>query len=267
MRYAIISDIHSNQQALEAAFSRIEIEKVDSIICLGDVVGYNANPIECIKLIQGNSKVSYRIMGNHDAAAAKGVKNFSYSEIQDWSTDALNGLQLSDSLIGDTERQWLTFPPESLIIEDPKIKFFISHHSPCGQGFNYGYILSSWEANDAIRCLKAKNINIGFFGHTHLPTVIINKKNKKKSLFDMGKHICGDTIKIEPDSYYLINPGAIGQPRGDGFTSFSIFDTEKMTIDMNSFEYNIEEAQNAIIKAVYADTRANARLAKRLGKK
>jgi predicted phosphodiesterase len=262
MKYAIISDIHSNLQALEAALKEIKKIGVDSIICLGDIVGYNANPSECISLIKNDTKFTYRVKGNHDITGAKGLDGLSYFEINEWSQDAIDGLRLTDFILNAEDRKWILSAPETLEIKDSKMNFFISHYSPAGRDSNFGYVLSEWDANTAMRYLRAKNINLGFFGHTHVPTTVISKKSKV--LFEIGSHVCNDTIEIYEDRHYLVNPGSIGQPRKNGFVSFAIFDTEKMTIDFVPFTYNIQKAKDAIMKAPYKNPNANIRLSNRL---
>ena len=263
MRYAIISDIHSNVHALRSALECIEKENVETIICLGDIVGYNANPTECIEIIRNTPKIKYILQGNHDEALTR-FDQISYSQWRDWSNDASVGLEYSNSIVSKSNIGWLKLHSESVIIEDPNITFFASHHSPCGKTINWGYVLEMYDAKDALMSLKNKKIKLAFFGHSHLPTIANSCKKDNKIKFTMGACVCESPIKINKDLYYIINPGAIGQPRGKVPTTYAIFDSDKLTISVKAFEYDIKSAQKAILGAKYASPQAGMKLAKRL---
>lgn len=269
MKYAIISDIHSNLQALRASLDCIEKENVDEIICLGDIVGYNANPVECIDVIRQHPKIKHIVQGNHDEAVTRFDK-IPYSEQREWSVDASIGLEYSFKILGGKDIRWLKSYPEKTIVNDSKLSFLISHHSPF-TSLDWGYILDWNHANYAIMELKnnkkykSRKIKLAFFGHSHLPTVASTIKDSKNIYFVMGNSVCEIPIKIEAGIYYIINPGAIGQPRNKGFTTYAIFDTDKMMVNIKPFNYNVKEAQNAILGAKYCDANANVRLSQRLG--
>jgi len=266
MRYAIISDIHSNVQALDAALACIDKENVDSIICLGDIVGYNANPSECIEMVKSCSKINHIVQGNHDDGAVR-LDKMSFREIGEWSEDAIHGLRYSKDVLNENDLNWLKDRPERETIDDPNIKFHICHYSPCGMSASWGYILDKPSAQDAIYWLKASKINLAFFGHSHLPTVVSNFNQFSKDIdFVMGNVVCEKPIEIEKDRFYAINCGSVGQPRNKGYTTYGIFDSEKMLVNIKPFEYNISGAQKAIMEAKYQVEEANIKLAKRLGK-
>ena len=191
----------------------------------------------------------------------------SFSERREWSDDANFGLAYSRSVLADHDLKWLKNRPERETIEDPNINFHICHYSPCGVCSNWGYILDKGSAEDAIYWLKASKINLAFFGHSHLPTVVntFNKFSKDVN-FVMGNVVCEKPIQIEKDNFYAINCGSVGQPRNKGYTTYGIFDSEKMVVNVKPFEYNIREAQEAIMNAKYVVEEANIKLAKRLGR-
>ncbi len=269
MRYAIISDIHSNLQALHSALNCIEQENVDEIICLGDIVGYNANPIECIDIVKNHPKIKHIVQGNHDETVTR-FDNIPFSEQKEWSRDASDGLEYSHRLLDDNDIQWLKSHPEKMVINDPKLPFLISHHSPFGVSLDWGYILNWDHANYALMELKnnkkykSEKIKLAFFGHSHVPTVAYTIEGGKNIYLNMGNVVCEVPIKIKKNIYYIINSGAIGQPRNKGFTTYAIFDTDKMMVNVKPFEYDIKGAQEAIRKAKYRDPDAIVRLAKRL---
>ena len=254
MRYAIISDVHSNIHALKQALHEIDSLNIDQIICLGDVVGYNAFPSECIKLLKEHPKVSRIFCGNHDADVFR-FSRLRYGDIIEMSADAYKGIGYSSSKVSDDEREWLGNLLAQKIVEDPQIPFWCSHYSPDYCTY-FGYILNESHARMAIKELQSiGGANLFFFGHTHLPSCA--ELYNGKFTWDMGRHLDGDTYIISPDAYYLLNPGSIGQPRNGGVTSFAIFDTEERTVRIQSFEYNIKEAQQAVFDAGYSDSIAN----------
>jgi len=263
MRYAIISDIHSNLHALNTALDIISGEKIDSIICLGDIIGYNANPIECINAVKNHPLIRHIIIGNHDSMGVR-IPNLSYTESSALSSDAMAGLDYSYSVLNDEDKEWLLSHPKEMVIEDPCLPFYISHESPAGDEYNWGYILNNSDAWIGIAALRKYKMKLGFFGHTHLPTFISSMKSNPLAVhLDMGSHLCGDTYKIDLDCC-LINPGSIGQPRSGGKTSFAIFDSETRTVNIQDFDYDINGAQETIRKAKYYNPDAKERLAKRL---
>jgi len=258
MKYAIISDIHSNIHALKAALKEIE-PQVDQIVCIGDVVGYNAKPKECIDLMKNHSKVCRVVQGNHDLDSAN-FETLTTGRSMCLSQDAYTGIKYSSSLLSEEEKEWLRGLPKEFLIEDKKMPFWISHYSP-DMCTDWGYILSDWEASRALTVFKGwgGGSNIFFFGHSHVPTFVEETKDSKMT-YEIGARLDGKVYSLKPDCYYLINPGAIGQPRDKGYTSYVIFDTEKRTVTIRGLQYNILAARKAIEDAGYSE-----RIARRLG--
>ena len=266
MIYAIISDIHSNIQALETALDIIKGKGINNIICLGDIVGYNANPSECVELIRSTSQVKHIIQGNHDYDAAR-FGNMRMEDVMGLSKDAFDGITYSAGKLNDKDKKWLSCLPTVKYVEDPHIKFMIVHGSIMDQ---WGYILSKLDAVTALNELKALKAQLGFFGHTHLPTFVRGNINKEEDrvLFDdvkinlyQGKmsdcEIYPGEMEFESfytieDDYYLFNPGSIGQARNNGFTSFGVLDTEKRTFEIEGFKYDWKAAQKAVQKEDYS---------------
>ena len=255
MRYALISDIHSNIHAIEKVFSILEGENIDQIICLGDYVGYNANPVECIKAVQSHPKITHMVKGNHDEDVC-GFEHMRFSQIRELSKDAYDGLKYSSSILNEKHKDWLTVLPEDKLIENNELPFWISHRSP-NHCTAYGYILSEPDARVSLDVLRKykKGSNLFFFGHSHIPTFAMQESGN--IVFDTGRHLENNTYIIEPDNYYLINPGSIGQPRRNGITSYAIFDTEEGTVSIKGFEYDFKAAQKAVLDAGYSSAIAN----------
>jgi len=251
MKYGIIADIHSNIHALRKALKELEPE-VDEIICVGDVVGYNAKPSECIKAVQNNKKITRVVQGNHDLDSAD-FAVLSMGRIRELSGDAYAGIKYSSSKLSDKEREWLRDLPREWNINDDDTPFWVSHYSPeiCTP---WGYILSLYDAQDSFDVFeKWGGGNIFFFGHSHVPS-FIEKNSEGKISYHVGEDVLNKPYELKPSSHYLINPGAIGQPRVKGITSYIIFDTKEKNLVVKPFEYNVKAAQKAIIEASYSQT-------------
>ena len=273
MRYAIISDIHSNFHALEACLEKISNLNVDSIVCLGDIVGYNAMPSECVESIR--QKSDHCVLGNHDESIQ--VNRFLGMLL--WSRDARDGLKYSIKTLSDEDKEWLAKLPVSKVLSDNNMSCLIIHSSPVvlEYGDRFPYILNEYDAkivlNDMVlNSIHNKNhVKIMFFGHSHAPTFVRGKVSKGHKIskvnfsIDMNRlalhksnvgTISAPTFQIsdveKENTYYLFNPGSIGQSRGRNPVSFIIFDSDEMTVTYHTFDYDVKGAQDAIRKAGYS---------------
>lgn len=223
MRYALISDIHSNYTALSTALANMKRLMVDKIICLGDIVGYGAEPNECLAAV--SSQCDYVIMGNHDHAMLnpKAAKTFNEEARVsiDWSRQ-------------NTKAKHMAFI-EKLALKIKGPDFFCVHASPLNPE-KWGYVTpgkmtgQEWNAFDTPLC---------FIGHSHIPMIITQK----------GK-VEGPIIEIDPTQKYIINVGSIGQPRdGDRRLSFGIYDQEEGIFELIRLDYDYKKTITKIRKA------------------
>lgn len=219
MHLAIISDIHSNLEALNKAFEIIDKSRIDFVICLGDIVGYGANPNECIDIVQKRCAVV--LLGNHDAAA------IDQSVAQYFTTHARTSAEWTASHLHPDHKKYLGTLP---MTEAQHESFFV-HASPYEPGEWY-YIISILDARKAFKHFSEK---ICFVGHSHVPGVFAESSLKQR---------------VEPGERYVVNVGSIGQPRdGNPKLSFGIFDTDRWEYENIREEYDIEAASEKIIKA------------------
>ena len=155
MRFAIISDVHSNLEALTRALELIDQESVQEIICLGDVVGYGANPNECVSLVKGRCRVVLR--GNHDAAAVDSQNAESFTKnariAADWTRQQLS----------QENRQFL----EGLPYTFSRDEILFVHSSPY-QPESWYYVLSEEDLEVAFQNFTEQ---VCFIGHSHFPGV------------------------------------------------------------------------------------------------
>lgn len=218
MRVAILSDIHSNLQALAKALSIIDRSRIDEIYCLGDIVGYGANPNECIALIRDRAK--YCTLGNHDLASLD-IAHASY-----FTKPGRTAAEWTHKILTPDNMKFLASLPYTVETEH----FTLAHASPL-EPENWEYVLSLQIAR---KQFGAFTTQLCFIGHTHVPSV------------------CGEnlrTFSFKKNMRFLINVGSIGQPRdGNPQTSFGIFDTENWSFQNIRSDYDIQGASNAILE-------------------
>lgn len=226
MRYAIISDIHANAEALKTVLDTIDKEKIDQIVCLGDVVGYNAEPNECIEILKERNIPT--ILGNHDAVACELEEPWGFNAV------AMPAILWTRRELTRENYEWLQRLPDTLNFGD----FAVVHGAPK----NHNTYLFSWEdIHPHLYFFDEQNVNLCFFGHTHLPSILS---------VDGSYMVDEDGIfQLKPGKSYFINPGSVGQPRdGDARSAFGIFDSEKLIFQLVRVEYAIEVTAEKILR-------------------
>ncbi|MGD1046676.1 MAG: metallophosphoesterase family protein [Bacteroidota bacterium] len=217
MRIAIISDIHSNLEALTKAMEIIDQQSIDEIICLGDIVGYGANPNECIELVRQRCGVT--IKGNHEDAV------LDVTVADDFTDNARAAILWTRKQITEENLAYI----RSLSIDHRKNDMLLVHSSPC-EPQEWNYIFDEDTAARSFRCFSEP---LCFIGHTHMPM-----------MFSPNGHASA----ITNDERYLINVGSIGQPRDRNTDlSFGIFDSRAWTYDNIRSSYDIATAASKIL--------------------
>lgn len=224
MKYAIISDIHANLEALEIALAEIEKHNVDAIICLGDVVGYNANPNECCDRLRELEIPT--ILGNHDAVACGLEEPWGFNSV------ALNAAMWTREHLTEENIEWLRSLPDV-----QKFDGFLAVH---GSPTNRNSYLFTWEdIVPHVNYVKEQNCSLCFFGHTHSPGIFSAD----------GVYTVGDDFKfaLGNGKVFFVNPGSVGQPRdGDPRASFGIIDTDTNEYQLVRISYPIKQAADRI---------------------
>jgi predicted phosphodiesterase len=219
MKYAIISDIPSNLPALSEALSLIDTMDIDRICCLGDIVGYGANPNECLELIKERSITC--VKGNHDLAAVDP------SEAVYFNSNGRTAVQWTNKVLTRGNTAFLSSLPFMHVEDD----ITLVHANPKNPE-NWEYIMSVRQASDQFAFFDTQYC---FIGHSHIPTVCC--EDLKTFSFEKGKKA-------------LINVGSIGQPRdGNPRLSFGVLDTAGESFEIIRAEYDIKSAADAIIRA------------------
>ena len=229
MRVAVISDIHANLEALEAALIAIEREGIDRIICLGDIVGYGPDPLGCIYRLQEVEALG--LLGNHDQAVINPPM------IRTFNATARPSLIYACECIGEQERAYLEGLP--LIIEGGEIEGLkglndavFAHASPINPVEWEPLFLHKSIAN----AMDAFERKIAFVGHTHYAGIHCKIRARTIAL-------TSSIVAIGPHQY-LVNSGSIGQPRhGKWGASYAIWDVEKNSVELHSVEYPVRRTQ------------------------
>jgi diadenosine tetraphosphatase ApaH/serine/threonine PP2A family protein phosphatase len=219
MRVAIISDIHSNLEALETALEIIDRKKIDEIICLGDLVGYGANPNECVELT--HKRASHVLLGNHDQAA------FDLSQTEHFNRHARTAAYWTNQTLTQENLEYLKSLPYHCVVDD----LTFVHASPKNPE-QWEYVFSAYEAKLNFDYFRTRAC---FIGHTHIPGIFPEDVKSQKS-------------RISRDNRYIINVGSVGQPRdGNWRLSFGIFDTSAWSYELVRSEYDAQAAADKIV--------------------
>ncbi len=227
MKYIVISDVHSNLEAFSAVVDSFPERSGSRIISAGDVVGYGADPDECIALAR--SLGAANIMGNHDAAV------IDRTDISFFNRYARAAVLWTKENTGEAGLEYLRGLP--LVREEDL--FTVAHGTlHCPEGFIY-----MMGAAEALHTFEVLTKQICFVGHSHVPGVFILREGR---LFQSFKR----KIKIEKDASYIINAGSVGQPRdNDNRACYCVYDTDKGEVEFRRIEYDIKTAHDKIIRA------------------
>jgi predicted phosphodiesterase len=226
MRYAIISDIHANLEALDAVLADARDRRCTHFVCLGDLVGYNANPRECLELVRELDCPS--VKGNHDEQATLAHTSGEFNEIAEramiWTREQLT----------DDERSWL----RELRLQR-QVRDFTIVHATLDTPAQWGYVFRDL---DAAASFTYQHTTLCFFGHTHVQCAFVRDEGTERTR--------NERIHIEFGKKYFVNAGSVGQPRdGDWRAAYSIYHVEENLIEQRRVRYDIEVARRKILDA------------------
>jgi predicted phosphodiesterase len=233
MRYLILSDIHSNAEALSAVLARVRRKKFDRVVVLGDFVGYGANPNQVIDKIREIRKEKTMIRGNHD----KVVCGIDSGDL--FNPVALKAARWTTEKLTARNRTFLEALPVGPAIVDGA--FAICHGSPRDED---AYIFTDY---DAYLNFREMTSSVCFFGHSHIPCVFTLEEHG--ILVELVK---GDRVRypLRKGLRYLINPGSIGQPRDrNASAAYAIYDAEENVVHFDRVAYSAEKARDKIYTA------------------
>jgi predicted phosphodiesterase len=226
MKYAIIADIHANLEAFQVVLDDIEKQKCTNVACLGDIVGYNANPKECLDTVRAMNIPC--VKGNHDEYCSLDT------EFEGFSPHAAAAGNWTRSMLSDDDKKWLRELKFVRLISS----FSIVHATLDGPQ-KWGYVFDKLAAAASF---TYQNTPVCFFGHTHVPVAFI-----RDSVIRGGTY---SKFRVEPGRKYFVNVGAVGQPRdGNPKAAYVIYDLDESSIELRRLDYDIETAQKKILAA------------------
>jgi predicted phosphodiesterase len=224
MKLTILSDIHSNLEALRATLDDAAARGAERILCLGDIVGYNTNPNECIALLREREATC--IAGNHDRAVTGQISTHGFNAV------AARAVAWTREHIGAQERDYLAALPSKAVFENTLVLVHGALHPETGS--ELVYLDNDEDRRLSFHALVAHSsgAHICAFGHTHLAGIFERRG-------DSVRQIEADAENLREDAYYLINPGTVGQPRSnDPRASYMLFDTTRQHVTLARVGYD-----------------------------
>jgi predicted phosphodiesterase len=223
MKYAIIADIHANLEALKVVLEDASQLQATHYACLGDVVGYNANPKECLDIIR--EKNIPCVMGNHDEYCSADL------ELEGFNPHAAEAVNWTRQQLSPADREWLRNLKYQRLAAN-----FTMVHATLDAPKRWGYVFDKLAAAASF---TYQNTPICFFGHTHVPVAFI-----RDSVVRGGTY---SKFKIEPGRKYFVNVGSVGQSR-DGVpkATYVIYDVDEGSIELRRLDYDMATTQAKI---------------------
>ncbi|MBQ6137338.1 MAG: metallophosphoesterase family protein, partial [Kiritimatiellae bacterium] len=211
MRYAVISDLHANEQALRHTLDDIARQGADRIVCLGDVVGYGPLPVETVALARRRCDVV--LAGNHDDAVSGRGDASSFINL------AGDAVERHRDALSREDRAWLASLPYTCELEGA-----VAAHGDVADPEKFYYVDSP---EDAVANFNATDAQLVFVGHTHEPAIFVVGRS------GTALRAPAQDFTIEDHKRYIVNPGSVGYPReagGECHSSYVIYDSSARTV-------------------------------------
>lgn len=227
MRIAVLSDIHGNTEALVTVLRALEKERIDRVVCLGDLVGYGPEPEACIdRMLDTTDRI---VAGNHDWAAA------GRTSTENFNVEAKQAVRWTEKTLSEESSKKLRKLPLTALEED----VLLVHATPDTPD-RWRYLHG---AEDARSSFEAMHHEFCFSGHSHRPGAFVKRPGGNIEVLPASD------FTLDPGSAWIVNPGSVGQPRdGDPRASFGIFDTESRRFQLRRLSYPIPEVQGKMEK-------------------
>jgi predicted phosphodiesterase len=228
VKFAVFSDVHGNLEALKAVLADITAEKVQEMICLGDIVGYGPNPAECLEMIRCLSCPV--VLGNHDEACIEPEMEGALNEY------ARAGIVFARNQLSNAQKGWLRNRPLQLDFDD-----FTAVHASLSDEEPWQYVLSP---ADAQRHFMFQEKSLCFCGHSHRPAVWTLEGRRVHCLAPAGN------VTLPLGGRTLVNVGSVGQPRNlRPEACYVIYNRAALSIGFRFVAYNVRETQWKILAA------------------
>jgi predicted phosphodiesterase len=226
MKYAIIADIHANLEAFQVVLDDIKAQKCTHVACLGDVVGYGANPCECLNAVRAMNIPC--VKGNHDEMCSI------EENMEGFNPHAAEAVLWTRQQLQEEDKKWLRELKYIRLVAS-----FSIVHATLDMPQRWGYVFDKLAAAASF---TYQNTSVCFFGHTHVPVAFI-----RDSVVRGGTY---SKFKVEPGRKYFVNVGAVGQPRdGNPKAAYVVYDMDEGSIELRRLDYDIPLAQKKILEA------------------
>ena len=230
MAFAVLGDIHSNIAALNAVLDKLDELRIETIFFVGDLVGYNASPTECIEVCQERNFAA--ISGNHD-------RYITGQEMRDVRETTVEAVEYTRRAISEDQTEFLSQLPDRRMVDE---RYLLVHGSILDRD---AYLLSGEVISQNVRALHQdyEGIELCFFGHSHFPAIIGNGKVDMR--FQETRN-----VKLDPLKQYMVNPGSVGQPRdGVPSASFAVFDPKAYAVTIIRVPYDARDSYQRVLDA------------------
>lgn len=251
-KYAILSDIHSNYDALKVVLEKCRELEIDHYVSLGDIVGYNADPQRCVREVYELNCVA-RVRGNHDEYTSNGN-----IEMSGFNPHAKKAIEWTRAHLDEDERAWIGSAPFRSTMQECNTTLV---HATLDTPENWGYIFDAHHAADNF---NYQFTSLCFCGHSHVPVAFCKKpiatNLEELEEWNYNPEIEDDNfdytladelpVEVKVGYKYLFNVGSIGQPRNrDPRASFAVLDTVSRYVTRYRLPYDIASQQQKILDA------------------
>ena len=226
MRFAVLSDVHGNLEALQAVLADARYHRCTHFVCLGDIVGYNADPNGCIRIVRDLDCPT--VKGNHDEQASSTDPSVDFNEM------AEQAIMWTRAQLSEADRTWLYHLPLQQQVHD-----FTIVHATLDMPGDWGYVFTTAEATASFTYQQTA---LCFFGHTHVQGAFVRNMDTTPT--------ARDKIPIESGKQYLVNAGSVGQPRdGDWRAAYCIYHSDEHLVEQRRVPYEIDRTRQKILAA------------------
>ena len=226
MRFAVLSDVHGNLEALQAVLADARQHRCTHFVCLGDIVGYNADPSACIRIVRELDCPT--VKGNHDEQASLSDSSVDFNEM------AEQAIMWTRAQLSEQDRSWLRCLPLQQSVHD-----FTIVHATLNDPGDWGYVFTTTEA---MASFAYQQTALCFFGHTHVQGAFIRNVEVTPTV--------RDKIGIDSGKQYMVNAGSVGQPRdGDWRAAYCIYLPDDNLVEQRRVPYEIDRTRKKVLAA------------------
>ena len=238
-KIALLGDIHANLEAFNAVMDAIKPMEVTHYVCIGDIVGYNANPKECLDMLYALQPIAV-VRGNHDEYIGTN------QELLGFNPQAAFAVEWTRAQLKEDDRKWLAQLKYETTVRrmGTGMQPFRIVHGTLDTPSAWGYVLNRLTAANSMQ-YQTPNA-LCFCGHTHIPMFFVMEDNNVEGFYFPEN----EPVVVKPNLKYLFNVGSIGQPRdGDPRGAFVIYTPDDSAIQLYRFDYDIATTQKKILAA------------------